>query len=129
MNQDELRRLIARAAREHWTRLDLHSKKLATLSSDIGQLTNLWVLDLRDNRLTTLPAEISQLSALQHLYLSDNDLTALPEEISQLKFLRILDLRQNPNFPLPLEILENIGDPQTIIRAYFDSLPSWRRLG
>lgn len=51
------------------TMLDLQSKRLTTLSSDIGKLTNLEYLDLSKNSLTTLPNSLKSLKNLTKLYI------------------------------------------------------------
>ncbi len=127
MTQDELRQLIARAAREGRTTLNLRNQDIIELPPEIGQLTRLTSLDLSDNqltavppeigqltrlvalslalnKLTAIPPEIGQLTHLTFLYLISNKLTAVPPEIGQLTRLTLLDLRDNQLTAVPLEI-------------------------
>ncbi|WP_414545432.1 COR domain-containing protein [Nostoc sp. CCY0012] len=127
MNQEELLQIIAQAARDKVTKLNLYDKGLTTLPPEIGQLTNLRSLDLSGNQLSSLPPEIVQLINLQaldlrghqmrslppeivqlvnlrSLYLSFNQLSSLPKEIGQLINLRSLDLSSNQLRSLPKEI-------------------------
>ena len=104
MTQDELLKLIDRAAREGWTELDLRNQGLTELPPEIGQLTNLTSLYLWDNELTAIPLKIRQLTNLTYFGLSSNQLTTLPPEVGQLTQLTYLDLRRNQLTALPLEI-------------------------
>jgi len=104
MNQQELRQLIAQAAAEGWTDLDLGQQKLTELSSEIGKLTNLTRLNLNGNKLTAVPPEISQLINLTDLQLSSNPLTAVPPEIWKLTNLTSLNLSNNKLTAVPPEI-------------------------
>ena len=113
------------------SRLELPNRGLAgPISSELGQLSNLWKLTLSDNQLTgplppewrqlhwlrelhldgnrltgPLPTEWGQLSSLEELTLSDNQLTGpLPPEWRQLHWLRELHLDGNQlTGPLPTE--------------------------
>ncbi|MEH2043073.1 leucine-rich repeat domain-containing protein [Nostoc sp.] len=104
MTNEELLKIIEKAARDEARILDLSGKGLTTLPAEIGQLSNLIGLDLSKNQLTTLPAEIGQLSNLDWLLLSDNQLTTLPAEIGQLINLSKLILSNNQLTTLPAEI-------------------------
>ena len=116
MDQDELLELIAQAAREGWTELDLSYNYLRILPQEIGQLTALRELNLTHNTLTALPPEISQLTALQDLNLTENQLTTLPPEIGQLTALTSLDLYGNCLTILPPEIGQLIVLPSLDLR-------------
>ncbi|MBE2223445.1 MAG: leucine-rich repeat domain-containing protein [Anaerolineae bacterium] len=117
MNQQELRQLIAQAAAEEWTELDLHDQELTKLPPEIGQLINLTSLNLNGNELAVLPPEIGQLSNLTSLRLGNNIsnwlfgagkrgniLTILPPEIGRLTSLSEIDLSGNKLTVLPPEI-------------------------
>jgi internalin A len=112
MTRKELLAIIAQAARERWTELDLSGRGISELPAEIGQLTNLRTLNLSSRYdtpeellLTELPPEIGQLTNLQELDLSGNQLTSLPESIGQLTNLQELRLRDNQLTSLP----ESIG--------------------
>jgi internalin A len=110
MTQDDIRRLIARAAQEGATKLDLAGYNLTELPPEIGNLTKLKKLTLgkilRGNKLKTLPPEIGKLRNLTELHLRGNQLTNLPPEIGQLKKLALLDLSTNQLSQLPEEIVQ-----------------------
>jgi|GEM_PF-2775984 len=72
MTDAELLEIIAQAARENWTAMNLSGKGI-----------------------TTIPEEIKQLTNLQELNLSRNEITEIPETIGQLINLRMLNLREN----------------------------------
>ena len=127
MNHAELLRLIAQAAAEGWTALDLSNKGLTELPPEIGTLVNLEDLNLGRNQISKLPTELRKLTRLRHLdlvsnqfrefpneiialsnltqlYLSANRLTALPPEIGKLTKLKILFLNANQLIMIPPEI-------------------------
>ena len=104
MTNEELLRIIEKAAKDGVTYLSLLREGLTTLPGEIGQLGNLTTLYLDGNQLTTLPGEIGQLGNLTTLDLRGNKLTTLPGEIGQLGNLRKLDLRYNQLTTLPGEI-------------------------
>jgi len=60
MTNDELLEVIAKAARDGVTKLDLSRKRLTALPPEIAKLTNLTSLDLSRNQLTSLPEAIAQ---------------------------------------------------------------------
>ncbi len=109
MTQDELLELIAQAAREGWTKLNLSDLRLKAIPPEIGCLTTLRELDLSHNRLTAVPPEIGDLTALQQLNLSYNRLTAIPSKLSRLRALRDLDLSHNQLTTLPPKIIHSTG--------------------
>jgi len=104
MNRKELLEIIRKAKLEGATTLDLRSKRLTSLPSEIGQLTQLTDLNLTYNQLSTLPPEIGQLTHLTLLDLRYNELTALPKEIGKLTQLKELNLYSNQLMALPTEI-------------------------
>ncbi|NWS66201.1 LRSM1 ligase, partial [Crotophaga sulcirostris] len=81
--------------------LDLRDNQLASLPSDIGQLTSLQVLNLERNLLKCLPQSIGDLAQLQMLNVKGNKLKELPATVSGLRSLRILDLSENLLKELP----------------------------
>ncbi|MFN8356618.1 MAG: leucine-rich repeat domain-containing protein [Spirosomataceae bacterium] len=106
--------------------LDLSSRHLRKLPTEIGEMTNLEELNLANNFLSTLPLEFSKLKKLKKLNLSgnyfrfipssiiqltnleelsieDNRLTTLPTELALLKQLRILELSWNQLKDIPLD--------------------------
>ncbi|KAL8161411.1 hypothetical protein V2J09_012900 [Rumex salicifolius] len=68
-----------------------------TLSSSIGNLTNLQTVLLQNNNITgPIPAEIRELSKLQKLDLSSNMFTGeIPSSISEMKTLQYMRLNNN----------------------------------
>ena len=81
--------------------LNLDSKNLTELPSQIGKLKNLQELYLRGNKLTSLPPELWELTNLQKLMLGDNKLSEVPAAISKLINLEELDLFSNRLKTLP----------------------------
>ena len=104
MNLTELEKLIAAAAKDGRTALDLRSNQLTTLPENIGELQNLQKLSLGGNQLTALPESIGGLENLQMLFLYANQLTALPESIGKLRSLQTLYLYSNQLRWLPESI-------------------------
>lgn len=111
MTQQELKNLLARAAAEEWTELDLRDQQLTTLPPEIGELTSLRVLNLgrrgwnsRGNHLTILPPELSKLTNLNIVDLSNNRLTAIAPEIELLTGIKMLNLSNNWLTTVPPEI-------------------------
>jgi hypothetical protein len=85
-------------------KLDLEDNQLTSLPSEIGSLAQLQQLDLENNQLTSLPSEIGSLVHLEELYVGYNELTSLPIEIGSLAQLEMLDLSNNQLTSLPSEI-------------------------
>jgi internalin A len=104
MTQDELLKLIDRAAKEGRKKLNLSGQGLTKVPPEISQLVLLQSLDLISNQIHILPPEIGQLVNLQSLYLIFNQLNTLPPEIGQLINLQFLYLRSNNLDTLPPEI-------------------------
>ncbi|NER98009.1 MAG: hypothetical protein F6J86_29885 [Symploca sp. SIO1B1] len=101
MADAELLKIIAKAAREGATELDLSSKGITKIPQEIGELTNLQSLDFRDNHITEIPEFICQLNSLKWLKFSKNKLTNIPEYIGQLTNLKLLDLSKNKLTEIP----------------------------
>ncbi|PNH08307.1 Leucine-rich repeat-containing protein 1 [Tetrabaena socialis] len=59
--------------------LNLMGNQLERLPEDFGRLTNLRLLGLKSNKLVELPSSFSQLTALVELFITDNKLLDLPE--------------------------------------------------
>ena len=106
MKKKAVLRVIAEAARNERTELDLSGKKLTSLPAEIGELKSLTALYLSNNQLTSLPAEIAELKNLTVLFLFGNQLTSVPAEIAELKNLIKLDLSGNQLTSVPAEIAE-----------------------
>lgn len=70
------------------TKVDLSSRGIRVVPTEICQLKHLQSLSLGFNKLTTLDPQIAQLATLTKLTLSGNQLKALPAEIGQLTNLR-----------------------------------------
>ena len=92
MEYDECVRIIERAAKQRATELDLSSKDLHELPSEIGKLTHLEKLDLTNNFLKDLPRETANLTHLTYLGLGFNQLRELPSVVTDLAGLTELDL-------------------------------------
>jgi len=106
VESNEIKDLIKEAKINKANLLDLSSKKITYLPSEISELKSLNVLYISDNQLTSLPPEFSELKSLSVLYISNNQLTSLPPEILELRNLIELDLSRNQLTSLPPEILE-----------------------
>ncbi|WP_427158347.1 COR domain-containing protein [Aliinostoc sp. HNIBRCY26] len=104
MTNEELLQVIAKAAKDNVTKLNLSYEGLKTLPSEIGQLTNLRSLNLQSNQLNSLPPEFGQLVNLRSLNLYGNRLSSLPSEFGQLVNLQSLSLSINQLSSLPSEI-------------------------
>ena len=108
-NQQELLRLIDRAADEGWTELDLAGLGLEELPKEIGKCTQLRTLTLgkirkwewiehekgrvaqySTNRLRVLPDSVQELGNIQFLNLSGNPFGGIPASVFQLRNLRVL---------------------------------------
>ncbi|KAI9017914.1 hypothetical protein CLU79DRAFT_762234 [Phycomyces nitens] len=84
--------------------IQLSSRTLTCLSSNIGLLTAMRKLDLSYNQLTELPKEIGYLQQLEWLSVASNRLTHLPDTIAYLNNLLELDLSENRLEYLPASI-------------------------
>jgi Leucine-rich repeat (LRR) protein len=72
-----------------------HNLLTGSIQSQIGQLSNLKIFNASDNLMTGVPAEIGRLQKLEVLNLSNNQLTGLPNELGNLKNLKTLNLSGN----------------------------------
>lgn len=70
--------------------LDLSWKKLQTIPSEIGLLTDLKELYLHRNQLKSLPMELSKLTNLRRLDVDNNELETIPIELTLLTNLQCL---------------------------------------
>ncbi|XP_019476909.1 E3 ubiquitin-protein ligase LRSAM1 isoform X3 [Meleagris gallopavo] len=93
--------------------LDLHDNQLASLPTDIGQLTSLQVLNLERNLLKCLPQSIGDLAQLQVLNVKGNKLRELPATVSGLRSLRTLNISENLLQELP-RVLAHIRTLETL---------------
>ncbi|XP_042734572.1 E3 ubiquitin-protein ligase LRSAM1 isoform X2 [Lagopus leucura] len=93
--------------------LDLHDNQLASLPTDIGQLTSLQVLNLERNLLKCLPQSIGDLAQLQVLNVKGNKLKELPATVSGLRSLRTLNVSENLLQELP-RVLAHIRTLETL---------------
>ena len=90
------------------TGLNLREKSLTgTISTSIGNLTELTTLDLSKNKLTgTIPASVGKLTKLDHFHLGHNKLTgSIPTQLGKLTAVRFLALGFNQlTGPIPVEL-------------------------
>ena len=109
MIEDELMRVIERAAKEDLQSLSLSFSQLSSLPPEICKLTSLQSLDLSgNNQLSALPESIGHLAQLKRLNLFGNQLSVLPESVlalTEANGLRQLDLHGNDALGIPREIL------------------------
>ncbi|MFH1761707.1 MAG: LamG-like jellyroll fold domain-containing protein [bacterium] len=96
------------------TGLNLSSKNIDYLPTDICHLNHLKNLNVSSNNLTYLPQTIRYLVALQELDASNNDLTQLPDEICELTSLGELKVNGNDLTSLP----DNIGSMTGLYLIY-----------
>ena len=92
--------------------LNLSSKQITSIPTEIGQLSNLESLTLNSNQLTSIPLGITQLSNLEYLSLENNAIHTIPLEIKELTHLEHLNLGFNNITTIPIEIeqLSNLKD-------------------
>lgn len=109
MADTRIRKLIEKAANEGWTDLDLSTKQLTSIPSEIFGLTTLTGLNLSDNQLTDLPHEIKELANLTSLDLSYNQFTNVTPDIAELKKLKRLFLDNNHLAVVTPEIVELVS--------------------
>ncbi len=110
MNEQEVLRIIERAAEEKWDKLDLSKCNLKKFPIGILKLVNLKELSLRHNLLSEIVPEIYQLKNLIKLDISNNVLTEMQLGIYELKNIEVLNLGRNYLYELPYGIskLENL---------------------
>ena len=72
MEEKELLKIIEQAARDERTVLDLSFQNITTLTTEIGNLTNLNILFLNNNKINGIPESIGNLDSLEEIYLNDN---------------------------------------------------------
>ena len=113
MKKSELLEIIAKAAREKATSLDLSRKGIKTIPPEIANLTSLTTLVLFGNQITEIPESLTNLTNLTKLSLHSNQITEIPESLTNLTSLTLLDLRNNP-LPIPVEILNDYKNPPAI---------------
>ena len=86
--------------------LNLNNNNLADISDEISQLNNLTLLNLAENNLETINHTVWQLSNLTYLNASDNNLSSISTEIGLITNLTSLILENNNLTTLPNEIWE-----------------------
>ncbi len=108
MTEAELLEVIAKAARENATFLDLSGKGIKTIPPEIGKLTNLTELDLSYNYITDIPEAITKLTNLTTLNLDNNLIREISDEITMLTNLTFLSISHNLNDRMGLRLSESI---------------------
>lgn len=84
--------------------LNLWNNKLTTVGPEIESHPYLVNLNVGSNRITTVSASVGKLKWLRILNLSKNSIRSLPNEIGNLQYLEILDMRYNALSSLPSTI-------------------------
>ncbi len=113
----------------HVTWLELYGNHLqGTISPDIGNLLQLWVLGLSSNELNgPIPRELGKLVNLSFLYLNDNQLSGpIPAELgsmSGLIFLKLQDNQLSGSIPPSLGQLTNLCDIDLSFNHLTGTLP------
>jgi Leucine-rich repeat (LRR) protein len=110
-----IRQLIARAAEQGWTELDLSRKRLTQLPPELLTLRRLKVLYIRNNFLSTLPDELGNLDNLQQLFAQNNRLQKLPASIGQLVKLTNIELYGNELTALVPELFRLVAVRELIL--------------
>jgi len=82
-------------------------------------------LDLSGKGIKTIPPKIATLTSLKELYLHNNQITEIPESLTNLTSLTTLDLRSNPLL-IPVEILDDYENPAAIL-SYWQKLKQGER--
>ncbi len=75
--------------------LDLSGRSIATLTKDIGSLSQLVTLNLRNNHLVSIPSQICYLRGLEYCYLDSNELYELPAGFCYCKSMKVLTASNN----------------------------------
>jgi len=83
-------------------------KKPFELINEVFELTNLKHLEICSKEMKILPSNISRLEKLTTLSLHGNSISAIPQSITNLKFLTIIDLTFNSLKELPDSICQMI---------------------
>jgi Leucine-rich repeat (LRR) protein len=101
MDMQELRQVIAQAARDKSTKLDLSGQGLTELPPEVGQLNSLEWLYLNGNKLQSLPNTFWQLINLIARRIFENKLRSIPPDIGRLVELQELYIGPNELAELP----------------------------
>ena len=116
--------------------LTISSDGTKTLSTKIGELTNLESLSIDINQINFLPADIGKLGKLTTLNANLNKLSALPNEIENLKNLKTLTLGKNNFNKFPdvitklssLEVLNFESNPIPALPPTINALKNLKEL-
>ncbi|MFZ4667295.1 MAG: AAA family ATPase [Prochlorotrichaceae cyanobacterium] len=115
MLHTRVEQLIAKAATEKWTELDLSGMGISELPCSLWELSDLRTLilgkeifDKENNKetivgngITEIPETLAQMTNLEHLNLTGNNLLEIPAAIGHLTELRILNLSYNRITKIP----------------------------
>ena len=87
------------------TKFFAQNNNLTSISSKIGNLTNLEFINLSHNKITKIPSEIDEIDSLDYFDVSYNKITSVPKEIGNLTTLyTLLNLSNNSITKLPSTI-------------------------
>jgi Leucine-rich repeat (LRR) protein len=93
---DEVSLIIRRARRSNSKVIDLSSRNLTSIPSDLIGVKTLETINLSHNLIVSIPDNISELENLIKLDLSYNNISTLPQSIALLSNLQQLNLDSNP---------------------------------
>ena len=136
MDQNEILKIISKAAIEKWSYLALCEKELWSVPKELGKLKYLMHLDLSNNGLTSMPPELGHLKTLVNAFFDNNQMKSIPAEIGKLTNLKVLYLQNNQITSIPRELcqLKNLTELRldnnqlTSIPAEIDKLTNLKKL-
>ena len=82
------------------------NKKIKTIPTSIGKLSNLIQFQISDNEVSSIPDTFYNLKNMDYLILNNNKISNLSSRIKNFQNLKIFDISDNPLTSLPKEICE-----------------------